>query len=307
MKKYKLKPSLIPAFFLLVILCLLLLSKLFPINKLDSLTETFLAAILVQILVFALPSFLFIRSRSEGYEYFSKLKLGLFKGKDIIFLIFFVLTISFGSILLNSLSFILGISDSDFTSSASYILKDVSTNTNFFYVLIAFAFIPAIFEEFLFRSILYSEYAKYNTVTALIISSLAYAMSHFSFPGFLSFFFVGLACSFAVYITNSIWSAVFIHFFFNLINIYFLPSLWNVITQPMGILFAIFVATALFLLFLLISLKQCEKRFLVLAKTVPEKPSDNGNKRFVLKCILSPMFLICITVFFLASVIIIIT
>ena len=301
----KLKSGAMCGILFFTVLVLLLLSGLFPLKKLDLLVTTLFASILLEAIVFVFPSIIFIRLKGTGYS--SGLLFSGFSIRKLPLLLSLLSTALFGQILFNAFSYIIGIGGADFTSSSSYILSDIPTSTSFIYVFTAFALVPALAEELLFRGIFFKEYSKYGAIPALVVPSLLYAMSHFDLASFSSHFLMGFVLSYAVLLTNSIWSAIIMHFLANLMNVYFMPALWNVITQPMGILFAIFISVAFFLFFLVLSLWLSEKHYTLLAENSPsgENPKSGSDK--LARLIISPFILPSVILYLVASLIILFT
>lgn len=85
--------------------------------------------------------------------------------------------------------------------------------------LTAFSVVPAIVEEYVFRGLILGEYLKIETRAAVLLSSLFFALLHFS-PGTVLYgFFFG--CVFALVRTatgNLVYSTA-MHMFFNAVNV----------------------------------------------------------------------------------------
>jgi len=61
--------------------------------------------------------------------------------------------------------------------------------------------------------------------------------------------------------TGSLFAAILTRFAVNVASVYLMPSIWGLLTQPLGVLFAVFVAMALFIICLFFALKTTEKRY----------------------------------------------
>lgn len=91
------------------------------------------------------------------------------------------------------------------------------------------AMLPAVFEEFLFRGIVYGSLAEFNTAAAAIFSSVMFAVMHgdpFGVPGYL---LLGFVLVFTVGRTGSLYAAMLVHFGNNsvaLLLAYFNDILW---------------------------------------------------------------------------------
>ncbi len=85
--------------------------------------------------------------------------------------------------------------------------------------VIALAIIPALLEEFLMRGAIFSLYEKRGTLTAILVSSAAFAMLHTTTDTLVSAFAAALIYGFLVYVTGSVWSGVIAHLFNNVYSI----------------------------------------------------------------------------------------
>ena len=164
-------------FVLLAVYLLLILTHLIPSEVMDSTVKLFFALIILELLVFALPIFLY--SRMQERDYIKELPFHFFPSKFTPFLVSMGFLMLAGGLVINSLFYFLGFGSASYASLGSFILSDVSIDSNPLYVLLAYGALPALCEEVLFRGILIHEYKKYSFPTAAIISSLAYAFCYF--------------------------------------------------------------------------------------------------------------------------------
>lgn len=91
-------------------------------------------------------------------------------------------------------------------------------------LLIAFvstALVPAVCEEFLFRGCVLSNMLPYGKTTAIIGSSLMFALMHGNFPQFLYTFCAGIVLAIAYTETGSVWPGMLLHLFNNFTSILF--------------------------------------------------------------------------------------
>ena len=119
--------------------------------------------------------------------------------------------------------------------------------------IFALAVIPALVEELLVRGAIFSLYEKRGTLTAVLVTSAAFAMLHTSPDVLLSSFAASLFYGLLVYITGSIWSGVFAHLLSNIYSIlvtilaanYTFNLYWNYFFAANIILFFVFLFLAL--------------------------------------------------------------
>ena len=307
MKKYRSR-AIVPLF-LLPIYLLLLLTRLIPPSEVDTTVKLFFALTVLELFIFALPTFFFCKLR--GQDYVRELSLEPFSPKSCGFLVsigFLVLSVG---LLVNALFYFWGIGSASYTSLGSFILSEVSIDKNPLYVIFAYGAIPALCEEFLFRGVLIAEYKKYSFTAAAIFSSFAYALCYFDLAGLPFYFASGLLLAYTVRITGSVFAAMLTRFFINVASIYLMPPLWQLLTQPLGELFATFIAVAILMVALTLVLFTAEKEYRRMA-TDPRHADDRPFPkklalRNTLKALSSPTFLICFGVYAVAVTVILVT
>lgn len=99
---------------------------------------------------------------------------------------------------------------------------------DYFLGLVIMAFLPAMFEEALFRGGLQNFLTRStkNPWLAIIIVSIIFSAVHFSFYGFLPRLFLGFVLGLIYYYTGSLWLCILGHFFNNAaaVTVYFFGS-----------------------------------------------------------------------------------
>lgn len=299
MKKLKLNAQSALPLVLLAVYSLLILTRLIPSEVMDSTVKLFFALIILELLVFALPVYLYSRMRER--DYLKELPFHFFPGKFTPFLVSLGFLMLSGGLVINALFYFWGFGSASYASLGSFILSDVSIDKNPLYVLLAYGALPAVCEEVLFRGILIHEYKKYSFPTAAIISSLAYAFCYFDLSSFPFYFLSGLILAYIVRMTGSLFAAILTRFALNVASIYLMPSIWGLLTQPLGVLFAVFVAMALFIICLFFALKTAEKRYREMAcdpLLAEERPYPFKKAvRNALQVLKTPAYLLCIATY----------
>jgi membrane protease YdiL (CAAX protease family) len=130
-----------------------------------------------------------------------------------------------------------------------FISKNEGTVTSAIYLILAYAAIPAVCEEFVFRGLLVAEYEKRSTTAAVLLSSLFFALLHFDLARFPVYFFAGLILAMTAYASRSLAAAIVVHFCHNMIGIFGRPYL-QTLAQLGGDRLFMTLLTAFFLLFL---------------------------------------------------------
>lgn len=92
---------------------------------------------------------------------------------------------------------------------------------NFILNLILIGFSAAIGEELLFRGIIQQKFTEFfkNGHTAVIVTALIFGISHFQVEGLIVRVILGALLGYLFYYSGSLWISIFIHFFFNSIQV----------------------------------------------------------------------------------------
>ena len=91
---------------------------------------------------------------------------------------------------------------------------------SFMMTMFVMAVTPAICEEALMRGVILDGYGDVSIKKAAIMNGLLFGMFHLNFHQFAYTFFMGIVLAYVVYITNSIWSAIIIHFINNATSVF---------------------------------------------------------------------------------------
>lgn len=79
--------------------------------------------------------------------------------------------------------------------------------------------IPAVFEEVLFRGVVFNYFRQYGTKAAIIISAILFAVMHLDFSNFSGTFVLGIICGIMVKHTNRLIYPMITHFCLNLVSV----------------------------------------------------------------------------------------
>jgi len=265
----------------------------------------FILTVISNICAFLLPAVFYVKLKGEGY--LKNLKLG-FPGRlryvSLTIYMFFVL-IS-GTVLINSLIFYSGGAGVNPESVLPFIIDTGGNPVYDMGILVSFVVLPALCEEFFFRSVLSAEYEKYGSFCALIITSAAFAMAHFSLKFFPSYFFAAVILYILARTTNSVLFAVILHAGYNFFNIYLWDKLSGVLHFEQNRFIFIFITAVIFIGFIYFVLNSLE--VIYYKKAYGNEPSpvySSGDKNMraaagrFLKSLFSPVFLAAAAVFFI--------
>lgn len=107
--------------------------------------------------------------------------------------------------------------------------------------IVVYAVVPAVVEEFVFRGVILGAYSKVDVRAGIMISSLFFALLHFSLGSVLYGFFFGLLFAVVRIVTDNLVYTMIMHLLFNTINV--LLSYMKLTEIPVAVIFAVFVAT----------------------------------------------------------------
>ncbi len=289
----------------LVIYVLLVSSRYIDIQSLQFRDNVYLSMIILQLLIFILPGIFYCKLRGSNVT--EKLRIKMLSPGEVWFVFSTFCVLIFGGTLLNTATFYIFGGESQYSLYGTFMPMGGSSLTNIIYIIIAFAVLPALTEEFIFRGVLLSEYSDYGVTTAVLMSALMFSMVHFNLNQFIIYFYCGVVTSYAVYVTRSLWAGVVIHFLNNLYAIFFESVLWDVIKSPNSIIFFLFVIATLFMVFLVLSFSSAENVLYNAGikgeKSPPEAKKREGGIRLLFEAILSPSFLACVVIFFAVTLI----
>ena len=284
--------------FCLAVYILITLSLLFNVPY-DGSIYSVLAVSVLQIAIFILPGVLYCRL--EGTV--SPKELG-FRG----FRIQNVALIIFAALFLFSLSVLFGLADPDYVQTGA--VTDVTSLSPqaVIYITVIYCILPAVTEEFVFRSIIYNKYKKYGVFSAAAFSSVLFALAHFSLSELPKFLICGVVLALVYEVSHSVFVSIAVHFLFNLLTVFSQKLLTDAAGKSENTVpfIFLFVSIALITLFLSLSRAQSQLEY----DSVSIRPADNEKEqtfqfrmRALLLSFLSPAFLCCV-IFAVAAAII---
>lgn len=195
---------------LVFVFTLLYLVGFIPAERLGMDENPYLAVVVLQLVIYGVPSLFYCRLR--GRTFGTKLRLRLPKPGHALYLLYAAVVLVGGSSLISMGLYALF--PESFAAGSSTAYTEFARNTGVFdglYMVMAFALLPAVTEELLFRGITAGSYETMGVFTAVVMSSLAFAMSHFSFVRFPVYFFSGLVLAGVMYATRSLPASMLIH------------------------------------------------------------------------------------------------
>ncbi len=134
--------------------------------------------------------------------------------------------------------------------SGAYATADVNVYPVWLSV-IAFAVVPPVVEEFVFRGVIFKALSKKDVRGAVIVSSLFFALLHFSLGSVMYGFLFGVIFAWVYYVTDDIFYPIAMHMTFNTINVYLAYEDFGNVSAGIAIIIVILGAVGfIFLLYM---------------------------------------------------------
>ena len=199
---------------------LLLISKFIDLTLLNRDNE-YMSVIILQMMIFLLPAALWCTVGGE--KYIKSLRLSLPR-LDCIFLVVCASAVMISGGLLIGMLFG-GIEDlsNNFSLYDTFVSKGDGSLSSVLYLILAYAALPALCEEFVFRGILCREYENKGVFRAILLSSVFFACLHFNLNNFFVYVFCGAILALTLYASRSLWGAVIAHFLYNVFGVFGQP------------------------------------------------------------------------------------
>ena len=283
----KIKSAFAAPFLLIVILALFAVSA--RIDFAAAGANPYLTVIIIQLLVYAVPSLFFCRLR--GREYTGRLRLRLFHPNHLVFILLAWIAMTAGCALLNW-----GMAEL-FPQTAVSVASDASAHGANAYAVLAYCLFPAITEEFLFRGIVTAEYESVSVPFAILMPSLCFAVMHLNFARLPAYFFSGIMLSLVLYATRSVLAPMLVHALHNVTALWTDRYLQKAAGTPAGsgALLAFLLFSALFISLVLLFLEG-ERIYTGYGVTAVPSPYVRRRKknepRGVLEAIAAPPFIL---------------
>ncbi len=237
-----------PLYVTVIMILLGFSDKLLEMSLKKSTDDFFFTAVLLQLFVYMIPAALYCKIKKTDMIKASGAKL--LSISDIPFVISAFVLYMLGILFL----IYIGMTPGNQAESFSSIQVNFSTDS--FTVSLCYIVIPAVAEEMLFRSVLISEYSSAHSsgICTLLITSVFFAMIHFSFPAFISYLWGGAIFGLITYITHSSLPSVLLHMLSNYITVSYSDKIAQFLESAENSIVLIFLMSVLFLLSLYFTL-----------------------------------------------------
>ena len=239
----------IPAPTLLIISLVLLVLFKIAISIFPDKVGGYLGVVILLTVIFFIPAYLYYKFTKRGRlsSVLNELKIKAPK-IDHIFLLFFGAVLISVCVFYINLLFRLreGYTYGFYLYNTFFTGKLPSPDTPLF-PIIAFALVPAMCEEFMFRGIFHASYEKQGFMSAAITSSIMFALVSLDIRTFISNFALGLFLSFILYLTRSLVSCFIVNFLFKCFMLFFGTNLQSYVlsSSNKAVFFAATIGTML--------------------------------------------------------------
>ena len=297
----KIKSSFAVPVLLIVILALMTVAGFLDLSTLGMAENPYLAIVIIQLIVYALPCILFCLMRGDKYP--ERLRLRMFRANHCLFLILSLIAMLAGSALIRLALYTVYPEQSGTVSYGVNLAGD-----NLLFAVVAFAVIPAITEEFLFRSIVIAEYESAGAFLAVVLSSLLFSMIHLDFVQLPTYFYCGVILALVLYTTRSVFASVTVHLLNNIATLLFDRFVFRVAENAEGrsVLFSFILLCVLFvsLIFLFMEAQRIYAGYGITGVPSPHvQPKKKKDMKCAADIILSPALVVFVIMFFVISLI----
>lgn len=275
------------------------------ISKISENTNPYLTIMILELCCLGLPTVFFCLLRGGGYR--GTLRLRPMKLRHISMSVYALLLLISASIALSILMYRL-FPEAYVASSMSTISGSMSsyTQADSIYAALAFGVLPALLEEFIFRSVVLGEYSTYGGACAVIMSSLSFAMLHFNPVRFPLYFLCGIILGVTVCATGSVVSAALIHTANNVFVLYFESYVYKVAGKHSGgLILLTFIVVSAMLIFAVMFFARAQRLYEQMG--YDNKPSplirvrEAGSAPLLIQALVSPTFIILVIFYLVAS------
>ena len=281
---------------------LLLLSRLVDTAVLGRDSE-YLSIVMLQVMIFLIPGVIFCKLR--GTSFTEKLRLRLPRPSQILLLVASLIALISGTLLISIYTGGIETLDQGFTLYDTFAAGGGTDFSEVAYLILAYAALPAVCEEFIYRGVLCATLEERGLLPAILYSALSFGMLHFELSHLPVYIFAGLLLCALMYATRSLASTVLVHFAFNLFGLFGQPALTQFYLYTGSSELFRFLLMVIFLLAAILFCGEAGRIYRGYAKSAQsapyrvDLPKSELPKR-VLHTVFSPVSLVGMVVYLLA-------
>ncbi len=281
---------------------LLLFSRVIDTVLIDR-DSQYLSIVLLQVIIFMLPGIIFCRLRGTAFT--GRLRLRLPRPSHVLFLISSLVALIAGTLLISIYTGGIQTLERGFTLYDTFSAGSGNDVTEIAYLILAYAVLPAVCEEFVYRGILCATLEERGLLPAIVYSAVSFGMLHFELSHLPVYIFAGALLCAVMYTTRSLLSCALVHFAFNLFGLFGQPALTQFYVYTGGNELFSFLLTVIFLLSAIVFCGEAGRIYRGYARTAQsapyrvDLPRDELPSR-LLKTVFAPASIVCIAVYLLA-------
>ena len=302
-----------PAQLVLFVYIMLLVSK-FVVFMINEETNEYLSLIILQLLTFGLPAAIWYRLRvvnlddTHRHGYVKRLRLTPPRLSQLVVILAASVVLMSGCLLL-SINFSGESSlEGSFSLYDTFVSKYNGTPLGALWLILAYAALPAVCEELVFRGILCAEYERHGVICSVVMNTLWFGLLHFNFAKIPVYLFAGLVLSLLLYATRSVSACILAHFIYNIFGLFGQKYITEFYVTAGSVGVAVIILVIILLLSAAIFCGSAAKLYENYAKR--DEPSDYVEPtrkndlipRFK-KCLLTVAAAMCVAVFLAVSVV----
>lgn len=252
----QIKKRLPSAVYLLCVFLAVILTGLMSTDSIGNGENVYLLIVTLEIVAFMLPSIIYCHL--QGFEYAKGLELKIpeLNKLPIIFSSLFAM-ISLNVLFSLFLAKIGSFPSQEMSGQGGF----TGSGADVVGVIVALCVIPAICEEFVFRSVLMRDYNKYGARFSIIITSALFAMVHFDISRLVIYFASGILLALTVYITRSVLCSMIVHGLYNVYGMFFDGWFWSSISRNVNMTLIVFIFLAVLLVSFLVMFSEAQRLF----------------------------------------------
>lgn len=283
---------------------LLLLSRLLDTTLLSRENE-YLGVVLLQVMIFIIPGLIYCRLRGTAFT--ERLRLRLPRPSHLLLLVSSLMVLITGCLLISIYTGGIGTLDEGFTLYDTFSAGGGSSTGEVLYLLLAYAVLPAVCEEFVYRGVLCATLEPRGLLPTILYSALSFGMLHFEIRHLPVYIFAGVLLCAVLYCTRSIVATTVIHMLYNVFGLFGQPALTRFYRYAGSTALFTFLLTFAFLLFSVILCSEASRIYRTYAKTGVDAPYRVTLPREelptrILHTLFPPIGIVCVAVYIIACI-----
>ena len=263
----------------------------------------YLSIVLLQVMIFLIPGVVFCKLRGTAFT--ARLRLRPPRPSQILLLVSALLALITGTLLISIYTGGIKTLDSGFTLYDTFAAGNGTDASSVTYLILAYAALPAICEEFVFRGVLCATLEERGLLPAIVYSALAFGMLHFEFSHLPVYIFAGLLLCGVMYATRSLIATVILHFAYNLFGLFGQPTLTQFYLYTGSTELFSFLLLLILLVSAIVFCGEASRAYRSYARTMQSAPyrvdlprSEWGQR--LLHTVFAPVSIACMVVYLLA-------